>query len=162
MVSKLFPLVFLLLGGGAGIAAAYLTGSPPPSGDGAGPDAAQAAAAPPPDQAPPAKDAEYVKLNNQFVVPVVDGDRIEALVVVSLSLETDTGLRETVYAQEPKLRDAFLRVLFDHANIGGFRGAFTRPDRLDPLREALRDVARNQLGAAVRDILIVDIVRQDS
>ncbi|MCB1364748.1 MAG: flagellar basal body-associated FliL family protein [Rhodobacteraceae bacterium] len=162
MLSKLLPLVFLALGAGVGIASGYLTGHD------RAPDKPGIAAAPESDPEPPhgrepeTGDAEYTKLNNQFVVPVVTSDRIEALVVVSLSLETDAGLRETVYAREPKLRDAFLRVLFDHANMGGFHGEFTRADRLDPLRTALREVAQAQLGAALRDVLIVDIVRQDS
>ena len=47
---------------------------------------------------------------------------------------------------EPKLRDVFLQVLFDHANMGGFRGAFTRSDVLEPLRTALREAAQKHLG----------------
>lgn len=109
----------------------------------------------------PAAGVEYVKLNNQFVIPVVSRDRISSLVVLSLSLETTAGQRARVYEQEPKLRDAFLRVLFDHANIGGFNGPFTQEDRLGPLRTALRDAARKELGKDVRNVLIVDIVRQD-
>ena len=106
-------------------------------------------------------DAEYVKLNNQFVVPVVRAEQVEALVVMSLSVEIGQGQRETVYAREPKLRDALLQVLFDHANMGGFQGAFTDGSNLDTLRAALSETARGVLGGAVRSVLIVDIARQD-
>ncbi len=105
---------------------------------------------------------EYVKLNNQFVVPVVDEEKVKALVVLSLSLEVVAGTRETIYQREPKLRDAFLQVLFDHANAGGFDGAFTNGRNMTLLRDALREVARKTLGATVRDVLIVDVVRQDA
>ena len=105
---------------------------------------------------------EYVKLNNQFVVPVVDEEKVKALVVLSLSLEVVAGARETIYQREPKLRDAFLQVLFDHANAGGFDGAFTNGRNMTLLRDALREVARKTLGATVRDVLIVDVVRQDA
>lgn len=106
--------------------------------------------------------AEFVKLNNQFVIPVVEDGRVSALVVVSLSLEVEAGSRETVYQLEPKFRDSFLRVMFDHANSGGFRGVFTASTNMTALRLALLEAAQTVMGPAVRDVLIIDLVRQDS
>jgi len=64
--------------------------------------------------------------------------------------------------REPKLRDSFLRVLFDHANMGGFEGNFTNAQVLGRLRAALREVAQQDLGVDVaQDVLIVEIARQD-
>ena len=74
-------------------------------------------------------DKEYVKLNNQFVVPVLSQDRVASIVLLSLSLEVSAGERERIFAVEPKLRDAFLQTMFDHANMGGFEGAFTNSIR---------------------------------
>jgi len=105
---------------------------------------------------------DYVKLNNQFVVPVVQNGRVAALVILSLSLEVATGSTEKVFQVEPKLRDGFLQVMFDHANTGGFMGTFTDGSNMILLREALREVAQRVLGPDVTDVLIVDIVRQDS
>lgn len=106
-------------------------------------------------------DHEYVKMNNQFVVPVVDGDQVTALVVLSLSLEVPAGQKDVIYAKEPKLRDSFLQVLFDHANIGGFEGAFTNANNLAVLRGALREVAQRDMGDQITDVLIIEIARQD-
>jgi hypothetical protein len=83
-------------------------------------------------------------------------------VILSLSLEIAQGNRERVYEMEPKLRDGFLSVLFNHANAGGFRGAFTQSGNLEALRRALLESAHKALGPEVSDILIADIVRQDS
>lgn len=105
---------------------------------------------------------DYVKLNNQFVVPVVDNGRVSALVVLSMSLEVESGASASVYDREPKLRDAFLRVLFDHANAGGFRGSFTDSANMATLRMALREAAKHILGPKVSDVLIVDMMRQDT
>lgn len=105
---------------------------------------------------------EYVKLANQFVVPVVEDGRVVAMVILSLTLEVPSGKTEAVYQREPKLRDAFLQVLFDHANAGGFRGAFTDGANLIVLRNALREVSRKIMADDVTDVLIADIVRQDS
>ena len=84
------------------------------------------------------------------------------MVVVSLSLEIELEQGDLVYRVEPKIRDAFLKVLFDHANNGGFSGAFTESVALYPLRKALREAAQSILGEIVRDVLIVDMVRQDN
>ncbi len=105
---------------------------------------------------------EYVKLNNQFIVPVVEQGIVQSLVILSLSLEVPTGVSQDVYAVEPRLRDSFLQVLFDHANAGGFDGAFTGANNMEILRVALFEAAQKSLGPKVSDVLIVDIVRQDN
>ncbi len=104
---------------------------------------------------------EYVKLNNQFVVPVVESGDVSSLVIMSLSLEVKLGNTEKVYSLEPKIRDAFLQVLFDHANSGGFRGDFTETANMDQLRRALFETAQRTLGDSATNVLISDIVRQD-
>ncbi|WP_342585409.1 flagellar basal body-associated protein FliL [Ruegeria sp. ANG-S4] len=105
---------------------------------------------------------EYLKLTKQFVVPVVADDEITALVTMSLSLETNPGITEVFYDMEPKLRDGFLQVLFDHANTGGFDGAFTTSDNLLTLRRSLLEVARKELGQDVSAVLIMSVSRQDT
>ena len=105
---------------------------------------------------------EYAKLNNQFVVPIVKDKDVASLVVLSLSLEVPSGSKDDVYRHEPKIRDSILQVLFDHANIGGFDGAFTEAKMLNILRAALREVAQRDLGSdVVSDVLILEIARQD-
>ena len=105
---------------------------------------------------------EFVKLNNQFVIPIIRDERVASLVVLSLSLETRVPMNDAVFNREPKLRDSFLQVLFDHANMGGFNGSFTDAEMLDVLRRSLRDVARRELGSEVENVLITDISRQDT
>ncbi|WP_298859138.1 flagellar basal body-associated FliL family protein [uncultured Sulfitobacter sp.] len=107
-------------------------------------------------------DNEYVPLSNQFVIPIVAGERVVALVVLALSLEVPAGQTDTVLMREPKLRDSFLQILFDHANIGGFDGNFTDSHILARLRSALKEVAQKDLGKDIaKDVLINEIARQD-
>ena len=103
----------------------------------------------------------YVAMKNQFVVPVIKDAKVKSLVVLSLSLETTSDDTEVIFSREPKLRDVFLRALFDHAHIGGFDGAFTESGRLSILRIALLEAAQSVIGKDVSDILITDIVRQE-
>lgn len=105
---------------------------------------------------------DYFKMSNQFVVPLLNGQRINSLVILNLSLEITAGTTEQVFAREPKLRDVFLRLLFDHANGGGFRDDFTDAKAFAVLREGLLEEAKKVLGAGVSDVLITDIVRQDN
>lgn len=156
---KILPLVLMLLGLGAGVAAGSFL-RPIPE------DAGKTDAEPEEGEAAVSQDnepiSEFVKLTNQFVVPVVEEGRIASLVIVSLSLEITVGSAEKVYAQEPKLRDQMLQMLFDHANVGGFRGSFTDADNLVTLRAGLREIAKGILGDLVINVLITDIIRQDS
>jgi flagellar basal body-associated protein FliL len=159
MLGRLLPLILAVVGLGAGAAAGIvLRPAPEPEQDGGSADTAEAA----PAEGDPAALPEYVRLSNQFVIPVVEDGRVSALVILSLSLEVTIGSTAEVYAREPRLRDALLQVMFDHANAGGFRGSFTDGANLVLLRSAMRETARRVLGDLVLDVLISDIVRQDA
>lgn len=165
-MGKILPALLALIGLSVGVGGGYLLRPAPsepvasnPCGDdvtrGEGQDTAATHTA--------AEEAvDYVKLNNQFVIPVVEGGKVTALVILSLSLEVTPGGSEKVYSVEPRLRDALLQVLFNHANTGGFRGAFTEAGNMEALRKALLEAAAKTLGSTVSNVLIADIVRQDS
>jgi flagellar protein FliL len=173
MLGKLIPVLLALVGLGAGVGAGLVL-RPAASADAhaaEGTDAAKTethgeatseAETAGHDGETEASAPEYVKMNNQFVVPVVEDSRVAAMVVLSLSLEMEAGNTEAVYQREPKLRDLFLQVLFDHANVGGFSGSFTDGSNLVVLRTSLKEAAALVLGTTVRDVLITDIARQDS
>ena len=156
MIKKILPLVFLLLGSGAGIGAGLFLR--PTVGE-----MNVAAEMPEPDMAKAEMEevSEFVKLNNQFVIPVINNERVESLVVMTLTVEVPEGGKEAVYAKEPKLRDSFLQVLFDHANLGGFSGEFTDPSKLNVLRNALLEIGQRDMSDGITDVLISDVARQD-
>lgn len=173
MLGKLIPVILALVGLGGGVGAGLFLRPAPAaeehSADDADPaKAGEHGAAAAGDEAadhegePEEGAPEYVKMNNQFVVPVVEDGRVAAMVVLSVSIEVEAGNTEAVYQREPKLRDVFLQVLFDHANTGGFSGSFTDGANLIVLRTSLKEAAILVMGSAVRDVLITDIARQDS
>ncbi|MEL6958410.1 MAG: flagellar basal body-associated FliL family protein [Pseudomonadota bacterium] len=167
MKKLLVPLILMILGVGGGVGAGIVLLKPQeddmiaenPCGDMQDHEQVQQAAAAP---APVAlSDREYARMNNQFVVPVVTDGVVTALVVMSLSIEVEAGGQEAVFSHEPRLRDAFLQVMFDHANIGGFSGAFTSTSNMRQLREGLQRAADEVMMGHITDVLIVEIVRQD-
>lgn len=168
MLQKILPIVLLILGSSAGVGAGiYLRA---PSEDAAGvDDVSDTKVSDMDDVAVAAQDGtktdvsvDYVRLSNQFVVPIVTNNKVSALVVMSLSLEVPEEQRSFVFQHEPKLRDSFLEVLFDHANMGGFDGAFTETTNLETLRRALKETGQRDIGKDnVKDVLITEIARQD-
>ncbi|MFP4045071.1 MAG: flagellar basal body-associated FliL family protein [Rhodosalinus sp.] len=167
-MGKLFPLLLALAGLGAGVAAGLLLpAAPEDSAAATRTDEAQdpvPAGAATPANAPPSDTAgprEYVRLSNQFVVPVLRDDRVSAMVILSLSFEAAPGAREAIFAREPKLRDALLQVLFDHANMGGFGAEFTGSRNLDLLRRSLTEAAQQLMPGQITEVLIMDMARQD-
>jgi len=187
MLRLIIPVVLALIGlAGGGAAGYFLRPAPPPAeatAEGAAPGAegekapkaehgaegekapkaehgAEGEAAAEGEEGQPT--SEFVKLNNQFVVPVIKKGAVGSLVVLSLSLEVTVGSTEKVYAAEPKIRDVLLQVLFDHANAGGFDGSYTDNANMSDLRNALLEAVRTVLGDIVIAVLVSDIVRQDT
>lgn len=176
MIRKLIPIILALVGLGIGIGAGLFlrpAAEPAHTEDGAAEEETASAEsegahteAAPKEGEEAADDAEtgpeYVKLSNQFVIPVLEQGQVASMVILALTLEVTHGSSEATYTREPKLRDAFLQVLFDHANSGGFKGAFTDGSNLVLLRKALLESAQSAVGDNVTDVLISDIARQDS
>ena len=156
-MGKLLPVILALIGLGGGVGAGYAL-RPAPEPAAPGHDVTES----PEPEAVDEDAIDYVKLNNQFVVPVVDDGRVSSLVVMSLSLAVKSGDNAAVYEKEPKLRDAFLEVMFEHANAGGFNGTFTATVNREILRKALLETAQKILGSDVSEVLIVEFARQDT
>lgn len=172
MLKKILPLVLLLIGSGAGVGAglflrpAFEIGEEV-SGEHVGQEVEEGGSAKSNKSERGAKGQEeiqigYVKLSNQFVIPVVRDKEVASLIVMSIGLEVPEAARAEVFRHEPKLRDSFLQVLFDHANSGGFDGAFTSTTNLEALRQALTEIGQRDIGQdTVKDVLITEIARQD-
>ena len=165
-MKKLIPIILVLLFAGAGVAAGLALKPQATEGEehanpcGDDPNKKETAKT----KEPTKKDEtyEYVKLSNQFIVPVIKGDIVRSVAIVALSLEVKIGAKDQVFAVEPKLRDTFLQALFDHASIGGFDGAFATTENLLRMRRSLKEGAVSVLGDIVSDVLVTDIARQDN
>jgi len=161
LMKIIIPIVLALVGLGSGWAIVHFfipapaACEPPAAG-------AETTAEPPPAEAPPpAPQYEYADMTDQFVVPIIDGDRVSGTMVLSLSLEVLPGNRDSVLTRQPKLRDEFLRLLFVHSNMGEFAGNFLETKDLEVLRSDLTNAATIILGPVVHSVLITDMIRQD-
>jgi len=152
----ILPLVLAILGVALGGGAGWMLRPPPPE-----PAPADTADTRAPVVAAPAA-TETLRLTNQFLIPLIEGGQLRSMVVIGLALELARGHEVSLARDEPKLRALFLQHLFDYANLGGFDGVFTSGEALTGLRRGLREEARAELGQAVHDVLITELVRQDN
>lgn len=112
MKKVILPILLMLIGIGGGVGAGLmLMGDPEeelamdmenPCGD-VGHTMTEEMAHEPDPEPIPLEDREYARMNNQFVVPVVKDDRVNALMVMSLSIEVAAGGQEAVFSHEPRL-----------------------------------------------------------
>ena len=163
-MAKLLPVLLALAGVAGGATAGYVLRDAPeerPREAAAHPDC------PPPTETIAERSvasegpSAFIEFDNQFVIPVTSSDAVVSLVVLSVTLEVPEGTREAVLAKMPKLRDAFLGVLFDHSSAGGFSAGFVNGRGLDTLRRILKETAIGTADGQIFDVLIVDLVKQD-
>jgi hypothetical protein len=152
---RLLPVLLALIGLAAGIGAGILL-RPVPEPPAAG--SAQAEAPPPP--AP--LETTVLRMPNPFLVPLIGDGRVQAMVVVGIALELRPGHTIDLQRDEPRLRALFLQQLFDYANLGGFDGVFTNGEQLLGLRRSLTEAARGVFGPMVHEVLLVDLLRQET
>lgn len=166
----LLPLIIALLGLGAGVGAGLaLKPAPEPEAEThAEADCADGPCTPDPfepvpmEKGKPEGELTYVPMEKPFVVPVFSGEKVTAMVVISLSVEVGTESAEAVEDIQPRLRDSFLKVMFRHANSGGFDGSFTAGRKMEDLKSGLL-VAAGEVGGKldIYEVLVTEIARQD-
>ncbi len=170
-MQKIIALVIVLFGVGGGLALGVALR---PGGAAPGPDDAMARAAASAeaagehgggdaagDDGEAGADRDYVKIGRQFIIPVVKDGETQALMLFDLALDVPRSMTERTYAAEPRLRDAFLRELFEMSYTGAFSSTYTDERIIEELRGKLRAAARRVLGDAVAEVLILDIMRQE-
>lgn len=103
----------------------------------------------------------FLKFSRQFIVPVVEADHVQSLVILDINLEIDPSATEEAYSQEPKVRDALLRSLFTLSNEGAFSGRLLDEENMENIRSSLLHAAHGIIGDEVTEVLILNIARQE-
>lgn len=153
-MGKLIPVILILLGIGAGTGAGFFLRPAPPEPEEVESVATTSASV------PEVSGLALFEFPNQFMVPLVVDGRVGATMVLKLALEFDESQSDLVQVNAPRLRDALLQAMFDHANSGGFSATFTDNRTLTQLRRTLLEAAQKILGPEVaRGVLITDLLR---
>lgn len=107
------------------------------------------------------KERTYVSIGTQTIIPVVEGERTRALMLFELAVDVDPSAHDQAVMLEPRLRDAFLRELLKMSSTGAFSETYTEDWVIDELRKNLGNAARRFLGDGMREILVLDVIRQE-
>lgn len=163
MLNKILPIVITLVAvGGAGFAAMTIKGGPAPApakqgdshGDGHG----------------DVKDVQgeekssgygYFNFRRNFIVPVVGSSRVQALILISVSIEMEESKIEEAQTREPNIRDAFMKSLLAMSHEGLFNQDITDPDVYSEIQKRLMETAKTSIDENVKSVLLVDFARQD-
>lgn len=154
-MKKLLPIILILLGVVGGAAAGMFL-KPAPEGVA---DAEHAAEEKISEEE--AQTRSFVKIGRQTIVPVVEDGQTRALMLFELAVDVPATRVDEVHSMEPRLRDAFLRELFQMSYTGAFLTNFTEERVIEELRRNLTNAARLYLGHKHADVLILDIMRQE-
>lgn len=154
-MKKLLPIILILVGVIGGLGAGVFL-KPAPEIDHASADAAKKVE----EEGPPAA-RSFVKIGRQTIVPVVDEGQTQALMLFELAVDVPENKVDEVHRMEPRLRDAFLRELFQMSYTGAFLTDFTEERIIEELRRNLTNAARNYLGHSQAEVLILDVMRQE-
>lgn len=154
-MKKLIPIILVVLGiVGGGAAGMFL--KPAPEGH-----AEEEYAAEDTVTEEEAQTRSFVKIGRQTIVPVVEDGQTRALMLFELAVDVPAARVDDVHTMEPRLRDAFLRELFQMSYTGAFLTNFTEERIIEELRRNLTNAARTYLGHQHAEVLILDIMRQE-
>lgn len=103
----------------------------------------------------------FYTLPGQFIIPIVGGENVQAVVLLSIGLETTPEGRGDVMRMEPRLRSAILAALFDLSSIGGMSGDFTAPDWRNRVSQAVKHAATAVAGNKVTAVDLLEINKQN-
>ena len=106
-------------------------------------------------------DVTYYKFSREFVVPMIEDDRVQSLVILNLNLEVDTAISQELFSKEPVLRDNIMTTLVKLSSGGRTLNSITDVDNYETLRAMILTNLQNEIPEGIRNVLILDMARQD-
>lgn len=174
MLNKILPILITLIAvGGAGFAALQIKGAPQRpekevshegghdgGGEHGGGDHGEGGVHKV-EAAEPKNQLGYLDFQRNFIIPVVGENRVDALILLTFSIEMDASKIEEARTREPRIRDAFMKTLLTLSHEGVLSQDITDPDVYTIIQERLLATAKSIVDEDVESILLVDFARQD-
>ena len=154
-MKKLLPILLIIIAVAGGGAAGFFLKPAPVVEEGEGAKKDEHA------EEEVSEERTYVKIGRQTIIPVVEGGETRALMLFELAVDVPSALSADVHEMEPRLRDAFLRELFQMSYTGAFLTNFTDDRIIEELRRNLTRTAQEHIGSAQSEVLILDVMRQE-
>lgn len=106
-------------------------------------------------------DSAYYKFSREFVVPIMRGGQVKSLVILHISLETDSSTADSLFTEEPKLRDNIMTTLIELSNDGRTLEELTNVNNYETIRAMILMNLNDAISDGIRNVLIGDVAKQD-
>lgn len=103
----------------------------------------------------------YYKFSREFVVPIMRGGQVNSLVILHISLETDSSTSEKLFSEEPKLRDNIMTTLIGLSNDGRTLEQPTDINNYETIRSMILMNLKDSIDDGIKNVLIVDMAKQN-
>ncbi|MCR9080582.1 MAG: hypothetical protein NXH78_15915 [Hyphomonadaceae bacterium] len=103
----------------------------------------------------------YYKFSREFVVPIMRGGQVTSLVILHISLETDSSTSEKLFSEEPKLRDNIMTTLIGLSNDGRTLEEPTNINNYETIRSMILMNLKDSIDDGIQNVLIVDMAKQN-
>ncbi|MEL7041469.1 MAG: flagellar basal body-associated FliL family protein [Pseudomonadota bacterium] len=103
----------------------------------------------------------YFKFSREFVVPLMKNGQVTSLVILHITLETDSSTSEDLFSEEPKLRDNIMTTLITLSNDGRTLVQPTDVNNYETIRSVILMNLRDSISDGIKNVLIVDMAKQD-
>jgi hypothetical protein len=113
------------------------------------------------DKAASADAFSLLRFKRQFIVPEIGQDGVDALIILNLAIELDDKAGADIFSHEPKFRDAFVRELLALSRNGAFGQDLTSTQTYELLRATLLQAAKDVRTEGIKDVLILDMAKQE-
>lgn len=113
------------------------------------------------DKAASSGESAYYKFSREFVIPIMRGGQVKSLVILHLSLETDPSISEQLFTEEPKLRDNIMTTLIELSNDGRTLEELTTVNNYETIRAMVLMNLNDAVSDQIKNVLIVDVAKQD-
>jgi len=103
----------------------------------------------------------YYKFSREFVVPIMREGQVTSLVIIHISLETDSSTAEDLFTEEPKLRDNIMTTLISLSNDGRTLERPTEINNYETIRSMVLMNLQDAISDKIKNVLIVDMAKQN-
>lgn len=105
--------------------------------------------------------SSYYKFSREFVVPIMRGGQVKSLVILHISLETDSATSEKLFSEEPKLRDNIMTTLISLSNDGRTLERPTEISNYETIRSMILMNLKDSIDSGIKNVLIIDMAKQN-
>ncbi|WP_156945544.1 flagellar basal body-associated FliL family protein [Hyphomonas johnsonii] len=104
---------------------------------------------------------DYFKFSREFVVPIMRDNKVVSLVILNINLEVDSSLSRKLFSMEPKIRDNIMTTLVELSNDGRTLESVANLENYESIRSTVLMNLQKVAPAGIRNVLIVDMAKQD-